>query len=172
MINRIIEFCARNKFIVFLFVGAGVLGGWWALKNVSLDAIPDLSDTQVIIYSRWDRSPDIIEDQVTYSIITAMRLPFTHAKPFGFRPKFLSWIVNALAVGKIHSEGEHPISRLLIRLYHPVAKLALRFKWTVVLAAIAVVAFTLPVMELVIYPAIYAIRKWNFEVKPALGAEG
>ncbi len=72
MIHRIIEFSARNKFVVFLFVAAACIGGWWSLKNVPLDAIPDLSDTQVIIYSRWDRSPDIIEDQVTYPIITAM----------------------------------------------------------------------------------------------------
>ena len=42
------------------------------MKHLALDAIPDLSDTQVIIYSRWDRSPDIIEDQVTYPIVTAM----------------------------------------------------------------------------------------------------
>jgi len=72
MINRIIEFCAKNKFVVFLFVATAMLGGWWSLHNVPLDAIPDLSDTQVIIYSRWDRSPDIMEDQVTYPIITAM----------------------------------------------------------------------------------------------------
>lgn len=72
MINRIIEFCAHNKFIVLLIVGMATLGGWWSMKNITLDAIPDLSDTQVIIYSRWDRSPDIIEDQVTYPIITAM----------------------------------------------------------------------------------------------------
>ena len=42
------------------------------MRNVPLDAIPDLSDTQVIVYSRWDRSPDIMEDQVTYPIVTAM----------------------------------------------------------------------------------------------------
>jgi Cu(I)/Ag(I) efflux system membrane protein CusA/SilA len=72
MIHRIIEFSAKNKFVVFLFVAAAVVGGWWSLKNVPLDAIPDLSDTQVIIYSRWDRSPDIMEDQVTYPIVTAM----------------------------------------------------------------------------------------------------
>jgi len=72
MIHRIIAFSARNKFVVFLFVAAACVGGWWSLKNVPLDAIPDLSDTQVIVYSRWDRSPDIIEDQVTYPIITAM----------------------------------------------------------------------------------------------------
>jgi Cu(I)/Ag(I) efflux system membrane protein CusA/SilA len=72
MINRVIEFSARNKFVVFLFVAMAALGGWWSLHNVPLDAIPDLSDTQVIIYSRWDRSPDIMEDQVTYPIITAL----------------------------------------------------------------------------------------------------
>src|SRR5512136_2292487 len=72
MINRIIEFSAKNKFIVFLLVAAAGILGWWSMRQVPLDAIPDLSDTQVIIYSRWDRSPDIIEDQVTYPIVTAM----------------------------------------------------------------------------------------------------
>src|SRR3989338_4357567 len=72
MINRIIDYCAHNKFLVFLFVGVAVLLGWHSLNNIKLDAIPDLSDTQVIIYSRWDRSPDIMEDQVTYPIVTAM----------------------------------------------------------------------------------------------------
>jgi Cu(I)/Ag(I) efflux system membrane protein CusA/SilA len=72
MINTIIEFSARNRFLVLLFVGAAALAGWWALQNIPLDAIPDLSDTQVIVYSRWDRSPDIIEDQVTYPIVSAM----------------------------------------------------------------------------------------------------
>jgi Cu(I)/Ag(I) efflux system membrane protein CusA/SilA len=72
MINHIIEFSARNRFIVFLFVAAAVVGGWWSLERIPLDAIPDLSDTQVIVYSRWDRSPDIMEDQVTYPIVSAM----------------------------------------------------------------------------------------------------
>ena len=72
MINRIIEFSGRNKFVVFVLVACAVAAGWWALGNLPLDAIPDLSDTQVIIYSRWDRSPDILEDQVTYPIVTAM----------------------------------------------------------------------------------------------------
>jgi len=66
MINKIIEICAHNKFMVLLIVGILTLAGLWSIKNISLDAIPDLSDTQVIIYSRWDRSPDIMEDQVTY----------------------------------------------------------------------------------------------------------
>lgn len=71
-IENIIEFCAKNRFIVFLLVGAVTLAGLYSMSRVPLDAIPDLSDTQVIIYSRWDRSPDIIEDQVTYPIVTAM----------------------------------------------------------------------------------------------------
>jgi Cu(I)/Ag(I) efflux system membrane protein CusA/SilA len=72
MINKIIEFCARNKFIVFLFIGMATFAGLYSMKNITLDAIPDLSDTQVIIYSRWDRSPDIMEDQVTYPIISSL----------------------------------------------------------------------------------------------------
>lgn len=72
MIDRIIEFSARNALLVILLIAAGVFGGVWAMRHVPLDAIPDLSDTQVIIYSRWDRSPDIVEDQVTYPIVTAM----------------------------------------------------------------------------------------------------
>ena len=72
MIEHIIDFCARNKFLVLLITGVAALWGVWAIYRVPLDALPDLSDTQVIIYSRWDRSPDIIEDQVTYPIVTAM----------------------------------------------------------------------------------------------------
>jgi Cu(I)/Ag(I) efflux system membrane protein CusA/SilA len=72
MINRIIDICAKNKFLVLLFVGVAVLIGWHSLKNTKLDAIPDLSDTQVIVYSKWDRSPDIMEDQVTYPITSAL----------------------------------------------------------------------------------------------------
>jgi Cu(I)/Ag(I) efflux system membrane protein CusA/SilA len=72
MINRIIEFSAHNKFLVFAIVGFLVAAGIWSMMNIPLDAIPDLSDTQVIVYSRWDRSPDIMEDQVTYPIVTAM----------------------------------------------------------------------------------------------------
>ncbi len=71
-IEKVIEYCARNKFIVFILATAAVLAGALALKSLPLDALPDLSDTQVIIYSRWDRSPDILEDQVTYPIVTAL----------------------------------------------------------------------------------------------------
>jgi Cu(I)/Ag(I) efflux system membrane protein CusA/SilA len=72
MINRIVDFSVNNRFIVIVLVAAACIAGWWSMTHVALDAIPDLSDTQVIIYSRWDRSPDIIEDQVTYPIVTSM----------------------------------------------------------------------------------------------------
>ena len=71
-VEKVIEFCAKNKFIVFVLVAMATLAGYLALRNLPLDAIPDLSDTQVIIYSRWDRSPDIMEDQVTYPIVTSL----------------------------------------------------------------------------------------------------
>jgi Cu(I)/Ag(I) efflux system membrane protein CusA/SilA len=72
VINAIIEAAARNKMIVFIAIAAAVLGGLWSMRTVPLDALPDMSDTQVIVYSRWDRSPDIMEDQVTYPLVTAM----------------------------------------------------------------------------------------------------
>jgi len=72
MINRVIDFSANNRILIFILVAMASLAGWWSMRHLTLDAIPDLSDTQVIIYSRWDRSPDIIEDQVTYPIVSAM----------------------------------------------------------------------------------------------------
>jgi Cu(I)/Ag(I) efflux system membrane protein CusA/SilA len=72
MINAIIEFSAKNQIVVFILIAAAVVGGLYAMRTVPLDALPDMSDTQVIVYSRWDRSPDIMEDQVTYPLVTAM----------------------------------------------------------------------------------------------------
>src|SRR6266446_441476 len=73
MIARIIGSSARNPFLVVLLIAAIIGGGLWAIFNIPLDAIPDLSDVQVIIYTPWeDRSPDIIEDQVTYPIVTQL----------------------------------------------------------------------------------------------------
>ena len=71
-IEKLIDFSVRNKFLVILLVACSLVAAVWSVKNIPLDAIPDLSDTQVIIYSRWDRSPDIIEDQVTYPIVTSL----------------------------------------------------------------------------------------------------
>jgi Cu(I)/Ag(I) efflux system membrane protein CusA/SilA len=72
MIKRLIEFSAHNRLLVIGLVAAAVAYAIYTMQNIRLDAIPDLSDTQVIVYTKWDRSPDILEDQVTYPIITAL----------------------------------------------------------------------------------------------------
>jgi len=73
MIAKIIEVSARNKLIVFLLVGFLCIWGYLSLRNTPLDAIPDLSDTQVIIYTEWPgRSPNLVEDQVTYPITATL----------------------------------------------------------------------------------------------------
>ena len=62
----------RDPFLIFVLTILAVAGGYWALIHTPLDAIPDLSDTQVIVYAKWDRSPDIMEDQVSYPITSAL----------------------------------------------------------------------------------------------------
>src|SRR5580658_4839404 len=84
-IERVIEASARNPFLVFIFVILGVFGGVWALQHTPLDAIPDLSDVQVIVYTDWDgRSPDLVEDQITYPIsarfISAPKVKFVRGE--------------------------------------------------------------------------------------------
>src|SRR5215813_4490817 len=73
MVERIIDFSARNRFIVFLFIFGLATAGFWAMRNTPVDAVPDLSDTQVIIYTTWmGRSPDLVEDQITYPVVTTL----------------------------------------------------------------------------------------------------
>lgn len=73
MIARVIEWSARNALLVLLMAAAVIGGGLWAIYNTPLDAIPDLSDVQVIVSTDWeDRSPNIIEDQITYPIVTQL----------------------------------------------------------------------------------------------------
>ena len=73
MLARIIELSARNKFLVFLLIAFLAIWGGWAVYHTPLDAIPDLSDVQVIIYTEWmGRSPDLVEDQITYPIVSTM----------------------------------------------------------------------------------------------------
>ncbi len=73
MIEKIIAFSARNAFIVILLMLAIVGGGVWAIRSTPIDAIPDLSDVQVIVTANWEgRSPTLVEDQVTYPIVTAL----------------------------------------------------------------------------------------------------
>src|SRR5262245_61383356 len=73
MVEKIIEFCARNRLLVLIGVGFALLGSVVAIKHVKLDAVPDLSDPQVIIFTEWmGRSPTLVEDQVTYPIVAAL----------------------------------------------------------------------------------------------------
>ncbi len=73
MISRIIEWCAHNRFLVFTGVLLLTLAGIWSMGHIPLDALPDISDVQVIIHTNWEgEPPSIIEDQVTYPIVTAL----------------------------------------------------------------------------------------------------
>ncbi len=93
MIGRLIELCARNKMLVLLatliLVGVGV----WSVANTPLDALPDLSDTQVIVYTEYPgQAPQVVEDQVTYPLTTAL-LAVPHAKVVrGFSDFGLSFV--------------------------------------------------------------------------------
>ena len=73
MISRIIAWCARNPFLVFTGAILLVVTGYWCMQRVPLDALPDISDVQVIIHTQWEgEPPNVIEDQVTYPIVTAL----------------------------------------------------------------------------------------------------
>ena len=73
MLAKIIELSVRNKFFVYLFTLFAIAWGVWAVYNTPLDAIPDLSDPQVILYTEWgDRTPTLVEDQITYPIVTSL----------------------------------------------------------------------------------------------------
>jgi copper/silver efflux system protein len=73
VINRLIDWCAGNRFLVFTGTVVLLLAGVWTMGGVPLDALPDISDVQVIIHTEWTgEPPNIIEDQVTYPIVTTM----------------------------------------------------------------------------------------------------
>ncbi len=80
MISRTIEWCAHNRFLVFTGVALLVFAGIWSMSRIPLDALPDISDVQVIIRTNWEgEPPNIIEDQVTYPIVTSL-LAAPHVK--------------------------------------------------------------------------------------------
>src|SRR3972149_10798732 len=71
MLEQLIDLCARRRMPVFVVVGLLVAWGVWAIRATPLDALPDLSDTQVIVFTEWmGRSPNLVEDQITYPIVT------------------------------------------------------------------------------------------------------
>lgn len=73
MIGKLVEIAARNKFVVVLFATFALAWGIWAIARVPLDAIPDLSDVQVIVFTEWPgRSPGLVEDQITYPLVSSM----------------------------------------------------------------------------------------------------
>ena len=73
MIERIIEYSIRNKFFVILLTGVIIAGGIYSMLNIPLDAIPDLSDVQVIVYTEYPgQAPQVVEDQITYPLTTTM----------------------------------------------------------------------------------------------------
>src|SRR5579871_263773 len=73
MLNRVIEWSVRNQFLVWTFVIATAAAGIYAFLNIPVDALPDVSDVQVIVYTEWSgQPPQIVEDQVTYPITTMM----------------------------------------------------------------------------------------------------
>jgi Cu(I)/Ag(I) efflux system membrane protein CusA/SilA len=71
-LQRIIRFSAENRWLVMAATAVLLACSFWTMRNIPMDALPDLSDTQVIVYSKWDRSPDLVEDQVTYPIVTSL----------------------------------------------------------------------------------------------------
>jgi copper/silver efflux system protein len=79
MITLWIDWCARNRFLVFTGTLLLLLAGLWSMRRIPLDALPDISDVQVIIHTAWNEPPNIIEDQVTYPIVTAL-LAAPHVK--------------------------------------------------------------------------------------------
>ena len=96
LIARVIEASARQPFMTLLFAIVAGVWGYYSLRNAPLDAIPDLSDTQVIIFTEWQgRSPDLVEDQITYPISTfllaAPKVKFVRGQSF-FGLSFVSVI--------------------------------------------------------------------------------
>jgi Cu(I)/Ag(I) efflux system membrane protein CusA/SilA len=87
----------------------------------------------------------IIAAVLAITLDPALRLLFTRMRPFSFRPRWIARAVSAVLVGTIHSEETHPVSRILIRIYDPVCRWSLRWKYAVIVGALALVAVTVPV---------------------------
>jgi Cu(I)/Ag(I) efflux system membrane protein CusA/SilA len=89
----------------------------------------------------------IVAAVLALTLDPALRLLFFRKENFRLRPRWLAAMVNGVLVGKIHSEDKHPISRVLMRLYEPVVRATLRWKWLIIAGALALVAVTVPVFQ-------------------------
>src|SRR5918911_779828 len=73
MVTRIIELCARNRLVVLGSVAVALLAAAWSIRHTKLDAVPDVGDPQVIVFTEWmGRSPTLVEDQVTYPVVSSL----------------------------------------------------------------------------------------------------
>src|SRR5215203_253778 len=72
MIDRLIDASARQRFVILILAAAAGLIGWRSMMRLPLDALPEIGEKQVIIYSQWDRSPDLVDSQVTSPIVSAL----------------------------------------------------------------------------------------------------
>jgi len=156
MIDRVIDFSVRNHFFVFLLVVAAAWAGWWLLRHAPLDAIPDLSDTQVIVFSRWDRSPDLVD------------LPHRPAERPASQPSRSGRgdpdRSGQAHPAEVHDRGDH----LSGPRPHPVGDRHRFGRDEEIAAPMIGGIFTSFLLELVVYPAVYELWKWNFELKKEL----
>ena len=117
MIERIIDWCNANRFLVFIAVAGLVFAGIWSLELIPLDALPDISDVQVIIHTEWmGQPPNVIEDQVTYPIVTtARRLCSTTHTFLSFSKTAPTFIGHAAAYSNTCSslKGNYPMASIL-----------------------------------------------------------
>ena len=113
MVEKIIEFCARNRLLVLIGVGFALIGSIVAIKRAKLDAIPDLSDPQVIVFTEWmGRSPTLVEDQVTYPIVSKL-IGAPHVTDVrGFSMFGMSFVYVDLRGGDGHLLGAQPRARV------------------------------------------------------------
>src|SRR5437773_12515948 len=122
MISRLIEWCARNRFLVFAGVLFLLLGGIWSLQRIPLDALPDISDVQVIVHTPWPgRPPNVIEDQVTYPIVTTLLAAARKGRPRADHVRRLLRVRSfsgrhRLVLGAFARSRIHPATRRTIAL--------------------------------------------------------
>jgi len=116
MLTRIIDFSLKNKFIVVVLTLAAILAGAYSVRKIPIDAIPDLSDVQVIVYTEWPgQAPNIIEDQVTYPLTTKMlSVPYAKVvRGYSFYGFSFVYVIFATRLGMLVSVVQLLAARLV-----------------------------------------------------------